>query len=353
MISAGLAAVLAFVGLAAGPAQAGAAALGPSSDAAPGGRLDSVFFDPLLDASGRVADLKAQIGFYRPREVPRRVPFLEDGLDAVVTITAGDASCSAVFVSREGHLLTAAHCVRDYLTAAASLRAAELDLREHDADVKLYPENARTNIRISPSPYYAVLVAAGRGFISPRRSPPDVSGLSGRTDLIARLGALASGDWAILKAPLAAPSPCRRARPSRMPQGVALWTAGYPAPNSRPGGLGANGRGLYVTYGEKAGHIDSSEWLATLDPASRSVFQGVYQPGIASGALILSNQDSFHGMSGAPIFNDRGEVVGVTTAGGQKSDRFLENSTLGASLRGIFDALRGSGIDPGIFFNCP
>ncbi|MBI4678185.1 MAG: trypsin-like peptidase domain-containing protein [Elusimicrobia bacterium] len=310
---------------------------------------DAAFYRRLREIPSTVRPFAKAPGFYPPLETPRPSPFTAALLDAVVELSSGWSSCTGVYVSRAGHVLTAAHCVRDDLRRARRLQAGDLSLWEHDEDAVLY---GGSSTELYDGDRAASLLAAGRGFLSPRRSPPDVSSIAGQDGLIRRISSLAAGDWAILRVERPDPAPCVPANPRPPVVGEPLWTIGFPGPASRQGSPGAPGSSRRATYGEKVGDIGSSKWLHTLNGASQMVFRAVYSPGILSGDLILSNQDSYHGMSGGGTFNSAGELVGALTASGQKSDRFLDDSTMGISLQKVFLALRERGVDPRQFFDC-
>lgn len=317
---------------------------------APSGRTEAAFIGQVregLELPSRMR--RASMGFYPPRGAPGSTPSLEAASAAVARVSSDWSRCTGVYISRDGYLLTAAHCLRDHLRQLSRFEAADLSVWEHPQSVVFYG-GGPTDHEADGRPVF--LAAAGRGFLSPRRKPPNVTGLANDARMIERLAAVTQGDWAIVKVELPAPGPCLPARERSPAEGEPVWAVGYPGPASRPGGHDSNGSDLRWAHGNAAVDFASSAWLDTLDPAGREVFLGIYRPGVEAGRLILSDMDSVHGLSGAPILTAEGELTGVLTASGQTRDRFFDRSTLGVSVQAVMQDLRGLGADPALFFDC-
>lgn len=295
--------------------------------------------------------LRVSSGFHFPSKTPGTSRELENALGAVVELDSGGSSrCAGVYISKTGYVLTAAHCLKDHLTQASRLAAADLSVLEHPWPIarydKIVPELELEGESV-------VLAVAGKGVLAHFYSPPDVGRLSGDDVLLDRLGAAAAGDWAILRTRRDSPAPCVAARPSPLADGEALWLAGYPGPASRPGGLGSTGSGgLMTTVGEKDSDMSSSEWLQTVDPRSQDVFRRIYQPRVSAGDLILASMDSRKGMSGGPLLDREGKLAGVFTASGNTQNRFFDRSSIGIGIQHVILELADQGIDPSQFFKC-
>ncbi|MBI4060738.1 MAG: trypsin-like peptidase domain-containing protein [Elusimicrobia bacterium] len=311
---------------------------------------DAVFAASLNDG---FRFLKTAEGFYDRDTLPRRGGVLARLGSAPKLQGPSGMHCSGSYISRQGHILTNAHCVEEAMSRAAHETAAPLRLTDHGKDATFY-DSAPTDLSVDGSPL--VLLAAGRGYayLLPFHDLLDFSGLEGRPELFPRLAELgAGGDWAIVKAENATNAPCAPAEVRAVPPGEPLWTVGYPAEARRPRAPGSLGASQHVTYGEAVADMRSSGWLKKMSPVSRENAYRVHGPGVASGALILMNADGFSGMSGSPIFDSQGRIVGVLAGGGNTRDEFLENSAWGPSLVKIFGALRAAGADPALYFSCP
>ncbi len=296
--------------------------------------------------------MPAAAGFYTPGQTPDQPLFSADVQKSVVKLNSWFTSCTGTYISRSGYILTASHCVKSYMQRAQVRSVSQLTLTEHGSDANPY-DAVRTNMRAEAYPTF--LVVAGRGYLKPRASSPDVSDLARQPNLIEQIRHIAPGDWAILKTQTDHPSPCVPAQPTAPAAGSRLWDMGFPGPAFRsddnapssPGGV------LVETYGRKAADLRTSAWLATLNSVSQTVFYEIYQPGIAAGELILSDNDAYHGKSGGPIFDQTGRLIGLHTASGNTADKFRTDSSLGVSVQKVFADLRSAGIDPAKYFSCP
>lgn len=293
---------------------------------------------------------RVAMGFYRPDKLPRALSRKDEALAALVKLEAPAERCSGVRISRAGHVLTASHCVAHAMTQASSSDVLDLRLLEHAQAATGYPGN-KTWFYAGDDPTY--LIFAGKGFSAPRKVPPDVAAMAGAVALLERVRAMATGDWAILAADGPKPSACMAADPRPVKDGDPLWALGYPALADRANRQHSGGNGVYATYGEAVRDARLSESFERFDPRSREVAVEMYQPIIDSGDMLLSNMDSRSGLSGGPMVNAQGELVGIRTAGGSDQEIFRNNSTYGVSVKKIFEDLRSAGVDPESIFDCP
>lgn len=279
---------------------------------------------------------KAAAGFFTSESMPRDGPY-RYRLGSVVLLRTWDGGwCSGTYISRQGHILTAAHCVSESYSNAKKSREKDLILVENPADVVRF-DRVRTGLR--DGSVRTELLVAGRGYIDVVKIPADISELRKRPELDHRVAAMASGDWAILQTVGVAEAPCAPVA-DRMPKpGEPLWAAGFPGAVWRRGALGTFGMRLRVTYGENVGDVHPDDSVS-------------YKRRIAEGDLLQANHDGWKGMSGGPVFDTSGLVLAVITAGASTSFTFKKNSSISIPVRKIFSDLRGAGVDPASFFSC-
>ncbi|MDD5656788.1 MAG: serine protease [Elusimicrobia bacterium] len=297
-------------------------------------------------------------GFHPPERVPRFVD--TRGLaDAVVRLRDPKIklNCSGVFISRTGYILTAAHCIEKHLVPAKTYANSDqtLWLTMHERSATEYG-GARLTVQAGPAKTPVSLVVAGKGLVQAETlfAWADLAGWTEKDlDIVRRLQA---GDWAILKAETAAPTPCARAGAEPPPAGAPLLLMGYPADAERKGAPGARAGKLYATIGKKSGDIHEhfifqhDDWR--LPPGTLSAQVKTYQPNIAAGNLIFSNNDAQKGMSGGPLFDDRKRLVAVANTAMSDGNAYRADSTVSVSVTKIFSDLRESGLDPARYFAC-
>ena len=293
---------------------------------------------------------KVAMGFYRPSKVPRPSAHEKQALAALVRLEGSVSHCSGARISRAGHILTAAHCLKNSLGKASRSDLSELELVELDQTANRYQEQ---EVPFTVEKRAARLLYAGKGFIWGDRNPSDISKMAGDATLSERFRALTVGDWAILVSNGGKMGSCLKASAQIIPDGEPLWAFGYPASAQRSNQQDSYGKAIYIIYGEAVRDVIKSEFYAQLNPASREVYRPIFQSAIDSGDLILSNMDSYTGFSGGPAINSQGELVGVRNTSGSNQNTFRNNSTQTISIKKIFQDLRSAGIDPGSFFDCP
>lgn len=265
--------------------------------------------------------VSAAIGFYPPGKTPQPIPFPAGRQDAVLMLYRGTMRCSGAYISRTGHILTAAHCLGEGLSTK-------------DREVSVVAFGHRPGS-------WGNYQGFSRRFQAAKETPLD------------KARPLVLGDWAIVKAERTADVPCVPADPAVPADRDPVWAMGYPGTTGRRGAPSSSFGGKYAVYGRKTGDIRLSAWFQASTPEERAFLLTLYQPALDSGDVILSDMDAYSGMSGGPIFDRRGRLAGLVTASGCTSGEFLDNSTFGISLQRVFADLRKAGLEPGLFFACP
>lgn len=295
-------------------------------------------FASALDSKGFV---RVKEGFFSPNKAPA----LSGGGSRVVARIGN--GCTGAYISPDGYVLTAAHCVK--MPLARKTRIGPLQTIEHQEDVTFYEATSGGLVDGLPS----VLVAAGKGWSSPETNEVDLTNLVVVPGIVEKLRKFVSGDWAILRVARPGAIPCATST-ARLPKNEEpVWAFGYPARTRRSSGESTNGISLKATTGVVSSDIEQSQWLATLNAPTQALYIQIYRPSMRDGHILLSDADGIGGMSGGPIFAISGELLGITKAGGSEQTLFRAHSTFGITVKKIFEDLSGSGRNPRDFFSCP
>ena len=247
--------------------------------------------------------------------------------------------CTGFYISQQGHLLTAAHCVE--LSRASRRSVAGIPATEHDDDVAFYGPGSG---EISIDGHSAYLIMAGRGY-------PDFALANGNPTDMARLRRLMLGDWALVKVSHSAPTPCVVMEETALPAGAPVWNAGYPTAAAR-GGLDDIHRRPLATDGQALDPRRLANAFGQL-PADRVRPNAeLYEPMLDAGHALLSDVDSNGGMSGGPIFDQLGRVAALQTMARSDAADYVPYSTFGVTTKKIFEDLRSVGVDPAAYFHC-
>lgn len=301
---------------------------------------------------------------YRLRE--RRLPVpenLDNALRSSVRVLIGNGmtmNCSAQFISNDGYLLTALHCLDTTLEVYNLFRMASFKLEnatwvEVGAQVPAQPTFVSLRTFIPGwGPYhgFAQAIFLGRGFGG---NFPDYQRTSGWDSSVEARQAIATHaeDFLILKLDLKGRSvscvPVAEAMPS---PGAPVWAVGFPEAASRRYKLSSNGRSRYVTYG----HINSS--LAenqlvraqNLPPAVVAEFNQFFLPA----SRFLSSLDSWVGMSGGMVLDSLGRLIGTIARGGSSALAYEDASTDAMRVSYILEKARMSLDAPSVsrIFDC-
>lgn len=223
--------------------------------------------------------------------------------EAVVRLrgAGGRRTCSGFWVSEDGFLLTAAHCFAAALealdlgrfAAARSVRGVKIDNR---LPFKLVEGRGDFDID-GVAHARPVIVALGTGGLIER---PAVNGAQEwNTDEAGlRMSREMALDFVLLKYDLAgARVPCIPIETSRLQPDISVWSFGRPS-----------GSELLVSGGKSA---ESFEALKTLYPMEK----GKEGDPVLAAIMVYSDLRVRAGMSGGPLVNSDGGLVGINSFG--------------------------------------
>jgi len=220
-------------------------------------------------------------------------------------------SCAGVWISNQGHLLTALHCldVDDFIYERGDFHQNNqmqwISLfKEARSPESLYLDNVdihwKGEVYASPQ---VILLGAGRLVERPTWYPWPYNDLSSET--VATMAEYSSQDYAILKVDLK--TPCLHNGSSHQ-TGQRVFSFGYP---SRMRDHSPREDELFMAQGELlSGHEQSSFLQGLSAPLSGGQLKQLDQMFLPEGVL-LTTLDSSCGMSGGPVINDQGQLVGI------------------------------------------
>ncbi|MGZ3695765.1 MAG: S46 family peptidase, partial [Bdellovibrionota bacterium] len=221
-----------------------------------------------LSQQARADGMPAKGGFYQEAQLKFRPKQLQNALESVRRIQSDfDESCSSVFVSNSGYVLTNIHCLSRCNELAAQ-NPAKAGLKIIDASVfqgafaGMEINNQREFVNFCNAhreeravPYYVEpdiigdleLIWVGRGRINMHEEKLANPALSANE---IELMQNAMNDYAIFKAK---PKPgeklsCLKASSLPAPN-APVWVIGFPAWNKRENGLGASGSDKLISFG--------------------------------------------------------------------------------------------------------
>jgi Trypsin-like peptidase domain len=270
-------------------------------------------------------------GFTRPQDLPRGVRHdaIRRASRAVAALDVGVSDCSGAFVSPDGHLVTALHCVLAALRRAGAVEArdgadglrwleihASPGLRLHGVTAAL----PRTAVRASDP----ALVLAGRRIVDLDGPQPEE---------VARPAAgepTPSEDYAILKFDTAAPGvPCVPLAAADPRPGAPVALVGFPGAVKRAARRTDAGSRL-VSLGAVAATFAAGETPAPLPPQAIARLDAA----LLSPAALLSDVDSASGASGGAVLDRAGRLAGVFSSGA--SDEETYRGTAALAVRASF-----------------
>jgi hypothetical protein len=262
---------------------------------------------------------------------------------AAVHLGMGDSgseqenSCGGTWISNQGHLLTALHCLLDYGTRTSIVDSAGSVVRSVD------PRQASHSFSIvingDSNASTATMLAYGHGYLEKdlmiEASSKDPAAYARNV----AQGYGASEDWVILKVGYDHTS-CVPAAP-QVSVGDALWSIQFPHSTQRRDGYDvANDSFLtpYVTLGAVTGGTADNSVVQEIlggisDPDERSRVAAADVTLLDRPEILPSTLDAVPGSSGSGMLTDDGQLAGMVNSVVQsKNDDFFRHIYPGATL---------------------
>ena len=327
---------------------------------------------------------RADFGFYRTKPIPSDV-----GLPSQVVQNARAASvkllaqwefgaslreflpqsgCSAQFISDDGYLLTASHCLHRLLTPNPFLPEvlSKLDLAKPKitqiADVTHQKDqlegtswsefgcHAPSDLVLPDIVVFdeeglihrgkATVVYLGGGFFGDESHLilDEKLGIAVAPSLLGRLRS-ASEDFVILKVEGLRKRKCIKVAHEPVEPKMPVWNIGFPAPAPRADGKSANGESNVVSRGVVLGSLREFPDFRGYSSEAMRIIDSFYISDIA----FTSDADAVSGSSGSMVLNESGQLVGIVFLGapsGVATDRlFTRPLTTGVRATRIMEDL--------------
>ncbi|MGK5085305.1 trypsin-like peptidase domain-containing protein [Bdellovibrionota bacterium FG-1] len=308
----------------------------------------------------------ADFGFYPETALPQNFPFSPSQMQTLKNAsvqfwatgsmnspqTLTSPGCSAQFISSEGHLLTALHCLRTLLNADSSplkfkLRGDGdglgqwLEVDQQRPDANIYLPNASMRGEAGWKPLGPLrIVYAGKGFLSDYPSLSSEKGFeSGSSNLLEMRAGM--DDFVILQAKSLGKTPCVPLSGEASHAGEPLWSVGFPNAIRRNSNLSSDGNQRYFASGKMISswkeYSDFSDYSAEAITALDFFHH--------SGPVCTTTIDSASGSSGSMVVDReaklRGIVVGSYQAGVPIEMAFAEPITIVVQAKSMFEQLLG------------
>lgn len=274
---------------------------------------------------------QAEEGFILSDEQAAIAPLLERTQESDISL------CSGSFISRHGHYLTALHCIYENL---ASRNLLEI---KSERDVEFYqPKEGAVGIRFQElfiqmggeEISAPELVFVGAGNFYPFPLAPSVF-----NELSNEMKSLVAGtieDFVILKFDVSTPN-CLSIATNINNEDTLTNSYGYPNPLARAPHVQRGD--LYQSSGMVFNSIESSghywQYYRQLR-GNLSLYNEINYPPY----LYLSDLDCHRGMSGGPVLNSAGELLGITIKTACNDQMYVSRSTYLISASEIKERVR-------------
>lgn len=246
-------------------------------------------------------------GFFWPDNLDKKPEGIKNAYDASVAFPVGFSNCSSSYISPDGYLLTAFHCV----IGGMGLDSYRQELAD-GAEVYIVPQKAVVGKKYPTLfGFSATVIAVGHGFgqFDERKiNTYDPSVLKKVQDVIGT-------DWAILKVDKVSNHACLKTAAQTPAENEYSWVIGYPGFTRRKIGEATDNWKKLVSYGKVAYSAEQSGYYKTLQESNRRISLDFWRVLIDRGEYIVTDSDVQGGNSGSPVINDQSELIGLLVQG--------------------------------------
>lgn len=285
-------------------------------------------------------------GFYTQNDLSNQTKIVQ-ATKAVHKLEELSNSCSGAFISSEGHFLTAIHCIKFCLDSekladfeTGSFPKYKITRIKENTIGKICPFIKIKSLNLEG----AQIAAIGSGY-----SLFDEAFFPYYDEMVLNNFSKYFEDFVVLKFNITKPVSCLNLSEAEPLNNDILYSIGYPGQNTRSNGKGSNGNQQYITIGQKTNSINESTVVQNLkllasEPINKEQFADLLAKQLLQSGILLLDNDNFPGMSGGPILNNKGHLVGVDFANMGVSStinqsQYFKFSTLGVSISRIRNSI--------------
>lgn len=274
----------------------------------------------------------AEAGLYRPLDsrLNLAIGIQEQVVEKSFKAYLGEGAyrCSGQFISKQGHFLTALHCLSSNPNLLRTLGIEErIDENLYYWQVRVkYPQNAfipqvtlRDHLGRDFFSGRAQVVAMGAGMTTAR--PVPFQGEIEISNELQNIYAQFDGDYIIIKLPIETSRLCLVGSSSAIIEREALWGIGHPAKTMREDFANSDGESLFITQGMADLSMQHNGFGNILDPEDFDRYYACYM----TPNRRVVDMDAFSHMSGGMVINNQGELAGIIV--GTQSNKYMYRSS--------------------------
>ena len=259
---------------------------------------------------------------------------------SVLRIEDNFGTCTGTRVSRNGHILTARHCLNDCLISSNYVEPVRLypEFGHRSPNLYLFTNRKPTYCDLSVNGESKTLkvVAASRGFMIP--SEQRSLGVFDWNLYVSFLdnSYFHNGDFAILQDETSTGGECKSIGRYKLIPGDYVHYLGFPdATTGRPDGMNSDGNQLRMGRGRIIESISQNPCANITDRLKTRYDRD---------DLLLSTVDIVHGASGSSLLDRNGNVVGLLNSsfgqGVKISSQYCEGSAVAIKIETILGFLK-------------